>query len=152
MHSYKNFRPRHGKWRGRFVWRDAPRRNLCYNFSAGNNKLTLFMNTAENSKKFFFQAMTPPGFRVTVTRQEWEYIVSIKHPAMNGREQDVVATLTRPTEIRLSKRDPDVYLFYKPERIGRWVCAVTKRSEDDGFLITAYPTDAKKEGETVWPK
>jgi len=37
-----------------------------------------------------------------------------------------------------------VYLFYKPGRIGRWVCAVTKRLDGDGFLITAYPTDATK--------
>jgi hypothetical protein len=33
-----------------------------------------------------------------------------------------------------------------------WTCAVAKREDDDGFLITAYPTDAIKEGIRVWPK
>ena len=34
----------------------------------------------------------------------------------------------------------------------RWVCAVAKQTEDLGFLITAYPTDAIKEGNRLWPK
>jgi hypothetical protein len=38
------------------------------------------------------------------------------------------------------------------ERIGRWVCAVAKRLNEDGFLITTYPTDAIKEGERIWPR
>jgi hypothetical protein len=29
---------------------------------------------------------------------------------------------------------------------------VTRRSSKDGFLITAYPTDAIKEGTKIWPK
>jgi hypothetical protein len=28
-------------------------------------------------------------------------------------------------------------LFYKAENVERWVCAVKKRSDDNGFLITA---------------
>ncbi|PYQ27089.1 MAG: hypothetical protein DMF56_21240 [Acidobacteria bacterium] len=35
----------------------------------------------------------------------------------------------------------------------RWICAVAKRVDDrDGFLITAYPTDAIKEGTRIWTK
>jgi hypothetical protein len=37
-------------------------------------------------------------------------------------------------------------MFYKGERVKRWVCAVAKETDADGFLITAYPTDAIKEG------
>jgi len=75
-----------------------------------------------------------------------------KHPVMAGRESDVKETLERPDEIRLSRTDPAVHLFYRSERRGRWVCAVTKRPGEEGFLITAYPTDAIKEGVRVWPK
>lgn len=99
-----------------------------------------------------FEVLTPLGFRVRVTRAYWELIVTIKHPVMAGREADVQQTLRQPDEIRSSKSDPNVYLFYKPERIGRWVCAVTKRLDGDGFLITTYPTDAIKEGVRIWPK
>ncbi|MEO0080866.1 MAG: hypothetical protein ABIL25_01070 [candidate division WOR-3 bacterium] len=43
-------------------------------------------------------------------------------------------------------------LFYRVERPGRWTCAVVKRPGSEGFLITAYPTDAVKEGEQIWVK
>jgi hypothetical protein len=105
--------------------------------------------TPEN---LLFEVLTPLGFRVRVTRTYWELIITIKHPAMAGREEDVKETLEHPEEIRLSRGDQNVYLFYRTERVGRWVCAVSRRLEAEGFLITAYPTDAVKEGVRVWPK
>ena len=104
------------------------------------------------SDELVFDVPTPLGFHVRCTRQYWQLITTIKHPAMAGREVDVKAALQAPSEIRQSKRDADVYLFYKAERVGRWVCAVAKRLDGNGFMITAYPTDAVKEGEIVWPK
>jgi hypothetical protein len=99
-----------------------------------------------------FEVLTPLGFRVKVTRTYWQLITTIKHPVMAGHEADIRETLGNPDEIRRSRSDPQVYLFYKPERMGRWVCAVAKRETGTGFLITAYPTDAVKEGERIWPK
>ena len=99
-----------------------------------------------------FEVLTPLGFQVRVSRDYWELISTIKHPVMAGRQDAVKDTLENPSEIRQSKRDSAVYLFYKPERIGRWVCAVARQLNGDGFLITAYPTDAVKEGVRVWPR
>ncbi len=110
------------------------------------------MSETPPSDELLFEVLTPLGFRVRVTRAYWELITTIKHPVMAGRENDVKDALQNPSEVRQSKSDPDVYLFYKPERIGRWVCAVSKRLNGEGFLITAYPTDAIKEGDVVWPK
>lgn len=87
-----------------------------------------------------------------VTRAYWELISTIKHPVMAGREDDVQETLRNPDQVRQSKSDPNVYLFYKSERNRRWICAVTKRLDGDGYLITTYPTDAIKEGVRIWPK
>ena len=98
-----------------------------------------------------FEANTPLGFSVRVTRVYWELIITVKHPVMAGRELDVQETLENPEEIRLSRGDQAVYLFYSTERVGRWVCAVAKRLNGEGFLITTYPTDAIKEGVRVWP-
>jgi hypothetical protein len=110
------------------------------------------MTDDESQRDVLFDVMTPLGFRVRVTREYWDLIVAVKHPAMKGREGDVQETLEEPTQIRQSKSDAKVLLFYKPERIGRWVCAVTKRLDGEGFLITTYPTDAIKEGVRVWPR
>ena len=97
-----------------------------------------------------FAVDTPLGFRVRVTRDYWLVITEIKHPVMKGREEDVQEALHAPDEIRVSKKDPQVYLFYKSERPGRWLCVVVKRLDNEGFVITTYPTDAIKEGRRIW--
>ena len=100
----------------------------------------------------FFQVLTPLNFYVRVMRSYWEYITTIKHPVMASREQDVKDALQMPDEIRVSRSDPAVHLFYKSKKATRWVCAVAKRLNGEGFLITTYPTDAIKEGTKIWPK
>jgi plasmid stabilization system protein ParE len=99
-----------------------------------------------------FKVSTPIDFSVRVTRDYWKLIVTAKHPIMQGRESDVESTLRNPDEIRRSRSDPNVYLFYHLEHPGRWICAVTKHIDDEAFLITTYPTDAIKEGERIWSK
>ncbi len=105
-----------------------------------------------DNKDVLFEVITPLGFRVRVTRGYWDLIVSVKHPVMAGREDDVRSALENPDEIRQSKSDTDVYLFYKAEREKRWICAVSRQTGDTGFLITTYPTDAIKEGVQIWHK
>lgn len=109
------------------------------------------MSDESSGNDLLFEVNTPLGFSVRVTRQYWELIVTIKHPVMLGREIQVQEVLRNPDEIRLSKSDESVHLFYKTERAGRWVCAVSKRLNGDGFLITTYPTETIKEGVRVWP-
>ena len=99
-----------------------------------------------------FSADTPLGFSVSVVQERWDLIVTAKHPVMAGREADVQAALRNPDEVRRSRRDQSVMLFYKLERPGRWTCAVVRRAGRGGLLITAYPTDAMKEGEQIWVK
>ena len=99
-----------------------------------------------------FEVETPLGFRVRVGSAHWQFLIRVKHPAMAGREGDVMAALSQPDEVRRSRVDADVLLFYKVTGIRRWVCAVCRRLNGDGFLITAYPTDAIKEGDRIWPE
>jgi|SRR6266436_602082 len=100
----------------------------------------------------FFEVSTPLGFSLHCSVAHWNVITTIKHPVMAGQEALVKEVLRRPDEVRLSRTDSSVFLFYKLQRERRWACAVTKRLNGEGFLITAYPTDAIKEGEQIWPK
>ena len=104
------------------------------------------------SGDFLFEAETPLGFTVRTTASYWELITTVKHPAMKGKLEEVRQTLLSPDEIRLSKSDEQVYLFYRQDGTKRWVCAVTKRLDTIGFLITAYRTSAIKEGNVLWQK
>jgi len=102
--------------------------------------------------RLLFEAVTPLGSSVRVTAERWGLIIAAKHPVMKGREGDVQTALEAPDEVRQSRIDPRVLLFYKAEARRRWTCAVTKHLADSAFLITAYPTDAIKEGVRIWPK
>jgi hypothetical protein len=64
---------------------------------------------------------------------------------------EVREALEQPEQIRRSLKDAAVHLFYRAVRPGRWICAVAKRVDNEsGFLVTAYPTDAIKQGEVIW--
>jgi len=98
-----------------------------------------------------FEVHTPLGFAVRCTRAYWQFIVSEKHPVLAGHEAEVKTTLSDPDEIRRSRKDSKVFLFYRG-KAPRWLCAVVRRGDGAGFLITAYPTDAIKSGETIWTR
>ncbi len=104
------------------------------------------------NEHLLFVVPTPLGFRVRVTRAYWDSIVAVKHPVMGRCQADVQDALRMPDEIRRSRKDPAVLLFYRAAYPGRWIVAVAKRLNDEGFLITAYPTDAIKMGAKVWIK
>ncbi len=101
--------------------------------------------------KILFEIKTPLGFTVRCSQEYWDFIVSEKHPSLKGREDEVKNALGTPDEIRRSKKDPEVYLFYRTSK-PYWICAVTKDAGGDGFLITAYLTDAIKAGDVIWKK
>jgi hypothetical protein len=98
-----------------------------------------------------FSIDTPLGFSVRTSREYWRTVLT-KHPEMVDRLDNVKDALANPDEVRRSRRDGSVLLFYRRE-MGRprWVVAVTKRPNGEGFLITAYRTDSVKEGERIWP-
>ena len=110
------------------------------------------MSHAFSNDDIIFEVTTPLGFTVRTTADYWHTITTIKHPAIRGREEAVKATLRDPDEVRLSKSDPQVYLFYRSDGVKRWVCAVTRRLNGDGFLVTAYRTSNIKEGNQIWLK
>lgn len=104
------------------------------------------------SGDLLFEVETPLGFRVRCTRTWWDHVTAIKHPAMSGRMDVVVQTLQNPLEVRQSRRDASIFLFYRSNGPRRWICVVAKQMDGAGFLVTTYPTDAIKEGDRIWPK
>jgi hypothetical protein len=62
--------------------------------------------------KPYFKVRTPLGVEVRTTVTYWGEIVTFKHPVMRGKEDRVKATLVRPLEIRRSRKDPTVHLYY----------------------------------------
>ena len=71
-------------------------------------------------------------------------------------EEEIERVVQSPAEVRVSRTDTTVELFYEfyaQTRVGaKWLCVVVKYQPDDAFVVTAYLTDQLKAGETIWPK
>ncbi len=103
----------------------------------------------ERSRQVLFEVQSVLGRTIRLTRRYWLKIVRDKHPVMRGKEQHVQKALAEPVEVRRSKSDPAVHLYYR--RYGqRFICVVARHQNGDGFVITTYISDNIKEGEIVW--
>jgi len=94
------------------------------------------------------------GFEVRLTAERQAHI--LQHPEMEGLEEAIPDTLESPMEVRLSRSDPSIRLFYRYYEntpVGaKWLCVVVKYLEADAFVVTAYLTDKLKTGDILWPK
>ncbi len=87
-----------------------------------------------------------------ITKNQWSHITDVKHRYMKEKLSVVEFTLKEPEIVRQSKTDASVLLFYTEAGYKRWLCAVVKRENGTGFLITSYITSAIKLGEPIWTK
>ena len=94
-----------------------------------------------------FEVESKLGKRISVTKEYWDFIVS-KHESVKFLKDETKRTLKNPLIVRLSKEDPNVYLYYS-EYKDYYLCVVCKHLDGEGFLITAYLTDRVKKGVTV---
>ena len=99
----------------------------------------------------YFEVTSKLDKKVYVTKSRWELIIKTKHLEIKGKEKEVKETLTNPDEIRQSKSDASVYLYYK--HYGKLsLSVVVKHKDGEGFIITAYYTDRIKEGKQVYKR
>ena len=102
------------------------------------------------NSEIYFAVKTPLNYEVRITVQYWQYLITIKHPIMKGKEEIVKDVLQLPDEIRQSKIDKNVFLYYK--QFDKLYCVGVKHTEREGFIITAYITNKVKEGDVVWTR
>jgi len=94
------------------------------------------------------------GRSVRLTDERLAHI--LQHQELAGMEEAISRALQTPIEVRVSRSDETVQLFYeyyaKTRVGGKWLCVVVKYPAEDAFVVTAYLTDQLKPGESVWPK
>lgn len=96
-----------------------------------------------------FEVISKLGQRIYITKARWNLIIRTKHPEIENKEKEVKETLINPDEIKLSKKDSLVYLYYK--KYGElFLSVVAKHINNESFIITAYYTDRIKEGEQIY--
>jgi hypothetical protein len=93
------------------------------------------------------------GREVRLTDERFAHILD--RPEMQNMRDEIIRTVRAPAEVRVSRSDTNVRLFYefyaRTQVEDKWLCVVVKYLENDAFVITAYLTDKLKAGEILWP-
>ena len=80
------------------------------------------------------------GRLVRLTNERVAHI--LQHKEMVDMEAEIQHVLTSPAEVRLSRSEDTVRLFYEfyaqTQVGGKWLCVVVKYDPDDAFVVTAY--------------
>ena len=94
---------------------------------------------------------SPIGMTIRLDLNYFYNTILHKHPVLNGHEGEIIKSLETPFIIRKSLHDDNVILHYSIFE-QRLLCSVIKITESYSFLITSYPCDSVKKGETLWQK
>lgn len=98
-----------------------------------------------------FEVQSVLGKRIRTTEGYWNIISEGKHPIIKKYEKEVKETLENPDEIRKSKKDPSVFLYYKKYKAW-FVCVLVRHLNNEGYIITAYVADKIKKGDIIWQR
>lgn len=103
------------------------------------------------ASKLRFSVTCVLGKRITVTEEYRQKIVTVEHPSMAGKDLEVRQALTGADEVRESRSDPQVRMYYRVSGSAH-LCVVVKHLNGTGFVVTTYFTEKIKEGYTLWTK
>jgi hypothetical protein len=100
--------------------------------------------------RMVFTAVSPLGYRVSLSRDRWREIVRYKHPALAGSEKALQRCIENPNLIRQSMKDPAVHLYYAPAGRGYLCVVIAPENDSEHFIVTAYFTKNIKKGKELW--
>ena len=90
--------------------------------------------------------------KIKILEIGWNNISKLKHPELENKFWELTKTLIKPTLVRQSKKDKQVYLYYLKLN-KKYFCAICKHyNNKEGFLITAYYTYKPEGAKKIWPK
>lgn len=91
------------------------------------------------------------GKKISFTKERYIHI-TIRHPELEGKEQEIIKTLTNADFVQESVYDKNVLLYYKLTGKGGYIVVAVKLLNNHGFIITAYIANTIKKGEIIWKK
>jgi hypothetical protein len=89
--------------------------------------------------------------RIRLTEERWAHIAS-EHAEMAGLELKTLAVIAEPEEVFLG--GSGALLAVSELEASKWIVAVYREEEDDGFVITAFLTRRRSwldRRRRVWP-
>jgi len=93
--------------------------------------------------------LSPTLGKIELTSERKHHIL-IFHPELKTHLEKITMVLSEPDEIRYSRLDENVLLFYKffdKVKDGKYISVTVKTGKKRNFILTAYITDIIRAGE-----
>lgn len=87
---------------------------------------------------YIFEVVDKTGRKIRLTKKQWSHI-TIKHPDMSGKEEEIKKVLGNPDIILPHKFDDmarNYYLYNKNEKA--YLLVSVKYLNGEGFIITSF--------------
>lgn len=101
-----------------------------------------------------FAVKSNVGKTVRLGDDQWKHVR--EHPEMVDQMDRLRETVVEPDEVRRSIYDASVWLFYRHYKTTpvteKYLLAVVRVENEEGFIVTAFFTDTMKRGDSVWSK
>lgn len=94
------------------------------------------------------------GKEIELPEERWNHITK-EHPEIKSLINKVGDVLANPDHVKLSKRDKEVFLYYRfyPDiQAGKYLLIVVKKGRERSFVLTGYITNAIRKGDTLWER
>jgi hypothetical protein len=91
------------------------------------------------------------GITIRLPDERWEHIIE-RHNILADKQQFVLNTITNPDRILVGNED--ALMALRELEPGRWLVVVYREENDDGFVITAFPTrriNSLNRRQQLWP-
>jgi hypothetical protein len=91
------------------------------------------------------------GTTIRLPDERWEHIVE-RHNILADKQQFVLDTIINPDRILIGNED--ALMALRELEPGRWLVVVYREENDDGFVITAFPTrriNSLNQRQQLWP-
>ena len=107
-----------------------------------------------------YRIQDPRGLEVALAPPRWNRHVTVHHPEMASRLEDVLLVVQDPEVIQLSTYDPDMHLYFRRKAAGfgkfsRLYLEVVVRVDLEsisGQIVTAHFTNALQKGRILWAR
>ncbi len=96
-------------------------------------------------------AISQNGISIRLPDERWQHIVE-RHNVLSDQKQFVLNTISNPT--RILQGNEGALIAIQELESNRWLVVVYREEQDDGFIITAFPTrriNSLNRRQQIWP-
>jgi hypothetical protein len=96
-------------------------------------------------------AVSQNGVSIRLPDERWQHIVE-RHNILSDKKQIILNTISHPT--RILQGNEGALIAMQELEPNRWLVVVYREEQNDGFIITAFPTrriNSLNRRQQIWP-